>query len=243
VGINLFPDRKHCPFDCPYCEVFPFSTNAVFSAEQMEEDLRGTITSALEQNIPVMDICFSGNGEPTMSADFPRTLKLADDIRKEMVPAAKLVLITCGTGLLEQKTFTLLREAANDDGLALDIWLKLDAATRQWYERINRCAIPHEKLVNGIKEFASCAPVTIQTMLCEVDGTEPPPEEAAAWERLMLELSRGGKIRKIQIYGKARPSPDDPKTRALPAEYLDKRAAQLRQALNRPLFPLIEVYP
>ena len=230
VGINLFPGQKQCPFDCPYCEVFPFSTNAVFSLEQMEADLRAAIAAALEQNVAVKDICFSGNGEPSLSPDFPAALKLADTIRREMVSAAELVLITNGAGLLQPEIFSLLRDTA-----ALNIWLKLDAGTPQWYQKLNRTAIPFEKLIAKIKEFAASAPVTIQTMLCAVDGKGPPEEEAQAWENLTLELAAiaaaAGGIRKIQIYGKARPAPEDPKTTALPVEYLEERAASLRRAL------------
>jgi histidinol dehydrogenase len=248
VGINLFPDKKHCPFDCPYCEVFPFSTNAAFSLEQMEADLRAAIAAALEQNMPVKDICFSGNGEPSLSPDFPAALKQADNIRREMVPSAELVLITNGAGLLQPNIFSLLRDTA-----ALNIWLKLDAGTSDWYQKINRTAIPFEQLIAKIKEFAAFAPVTIQTMLCAVDGNSPSDEEAQAWETLTLELAAiaaaAGGIRKVQIYGKARPAPEDPKAQALPVEYLEKRAASLRRALAAANVraqipaPPVEVFP
>jgi histidinol dehydrogenase len=248
VGINLFPGQKECPFDCPYCEVFPFSTNAVFSLEQMEADLRAAIAAAPEQNVTVQDICFSGNGEPSLSSDFPAALKLADSIRREIVPAAELVLITNGAGLLQPEIFSLLRNTA-----ALNIWLKLDAGTPQWYQKMNRTAIPFEKLITKIKEFAASAPVTIQTMLCAVDGKGPPEEEARAWETLILELAAiaaaAGGTRKIQMYGKARPAPEDPKTTALPVEYLEERAASLRRAFaaanarSKIPVPPVEVYP
>jgi len=235
VGINLFPDQKSCPFDCPYCEVFPFSTNAHFSPEQMENDLRSVIADAVERNIPVKDICFSGNGEPSLSPDFPGALELAGRIRNELVPSAKLVLITNGAGLLDQKIFSLLVEASANH--ALDIWLKLDAGTSRWYQLINRAEIPHDKLIAKIKEFADLAPFTVQTMLCSIDGKAPPPDEAQAWENLVVELAAiaangTGKIRTVQIYGKARPSPDDPKAQELPVAYLEERAASLKQALG-----------
>ena len=35
MGINLFPDHKQCSFNCPYCEVFPFKTDSMFSLEGM----------------------------------------------------------------------------------------------------------------------------------------------------------------------------------------------------------------
>jgi histidinol dehydrogenase len=231
VGINLFPGEKSCPFDCPYCEVFPFYTKAVFSLGQMEEDLRRAITLAQGRNEPVMDICFSGNGEPTLSEYFPEALEVAVRIKAEMSPFSKLVLITNGAGLLQPDIFSLLRDAAP----TMDIWLKLDAGTPQWYQKMNRSAIPFDELMAKIKEFASCVPVTIQTMLCEIEGQAPSEDEARAWETLVLELYAAGKgkgrLRKVQIYGKARPSPDDPMACALPVEYLEERAASLRMAL------------
>ncbi|MCL2270901.1 MAG: hypothetical protein FWC24_06100 [Treponema sp.] len=235
VGINLFPDKKQCPFDCPYCEVFPFSTNAEFSLEQAENDLRSAVAAALKHNIPVKDICFSGNGEPSLSPAFPEALDLAGSIRSAMVPSAELVLITNGVGLLQPQLFSLLQNAAAGS-LALNIWLKLDAGTPLWYRKINRTAVPYEKLIEKVKEFAACAPVTIQTMLCAVDGETPPAEEAKALEMLILELAaiaaqKGGNIRKVQLYGKARPATEDPKAMTLPAAYLEDRAASLRLAL------------
>jgi histidinol dehydrogenase len=244
VGINLFPDKKSCPFDCPYCEVFPFSTKAAFSLEQMEGDLRSVIADAGEKNIQVKDICFSGNGEPSLSLDFPKALEMAGHIRGELVPSAELVLITNGAGLLDQKIFSLLVESAIGS-LTLDIWLKLDAGTHGWYQMINRAEIPHDKLVVKIKEFAALAPFTIQTMLCSVDGKAPPEEEAQTWENLVVELAviAAGGIRKIQIYGKARPSPDDPKARELPIAYLEERASSLKQALGVTTQIPIEIFP
>ncbi|MDR0486844.1 MAG: radical SAM protein [Treponema sp.] len=251
VGINLFPDKKQCPFDCPYCEVFPFSTNAVFSCGQMEADLRAAVASAREQNVPVRDICFSGNGEPSLSPDFPEALELAARLRRELVPGAELVLITNGAGLLQPHLFSLLRDAAAGPP-ALNIWLKLDAGTAGWYQKINRTAIPFETIIAKIKEFAAAAPVTVQTMICAVDGAGPPPEETRGREQLTLELAAtdGGRsngcsnLRKVQIYGKARPAPEDPKASPLSAEYLEEQAASLRRmfAAHTAVPPPVEVY-
>jgi len=248
VGINLYPDTKSCPFDCPYCEVFPFSTNAVFSPEQMERDLRAVIADVQERNIPVKDICFSGNGEPSLSPHFPAALQVAASKRSELVPSAELVLITNGAGLLQPPIFSLLQDAATGKA-ALNIWLKLDAGTPAWYQKINRSAIPFAERITPIKAFAACAPVTIQTMLCAVDGAAPPPEEAQAWETLVCELAAiakngtGGGIRTVQIYGKARPAPEDPIAEELPADYLEERAASLRRAFTaQGITTPVEVY-
>jgi len=248
VGINLFPDTKNCPFDCPYCEVFPFASDAAFLPEQMESDLRAAVAAALERNVAVRDICFSGNGEPSLSSALGEALERAGRVRTELAPSAELVLITNGAGLLQPRVFSLLAEVASGP-LALNIWLKLDAGTSGWYQQMNRAAIPFEKLITKIKEFAACAPVTLQTMLCAVDGSGPPDEEAQAWETLALELAviaangKSGGIRKVQIYGKARPAPEDPKAQTLPVDYLEARAASLRRAFTeKGIAAPVEVY-
>jgi histidinol dehydrogenase len=69
-------------------------------------------------------------------------------------------------------------------------------------------------------------------MHCSVNGGEPPPGDIAAWERLVVKAARGGKLRLVQIYGKARSSPHDPLCRALPLEALEVRADSLRRALS-----------
>ena len=246
VGINLFPDKKRCSFDCPYCEVFPFSGEAVFSAKQMEDDLKTSVASFLAKGIIVKDICFSGNGEPTMSKHFPEALERAAKVRFNLLADAKLVLITNGSGLFDDKLFALLADNACITP-GLDIWLKLDAGTPEWYEKMSRCDIPFEKLTEKIKAFAAVAPVTIQTMICAFDGKAPTPEEGEAWEKLVLELASGGNLRLVQIYGKARPSPEDPLNTALPVTFLEERAASLRRALADSLItytaPNVEVYP
>jgi histidinol dehydrogenase len=236
VGINLFPDHKVCSFDCPYCEVFPFDTNIQFSVEAMTETLRELLAEARAEPEEVRDICFSGNGEPTISRHFPAALEAAAQIRAELVPRAALVVITNGTGLLRDTTFERLRRAAAGPE-TLEVWLKLDAGTEDWYAQMNRSALSFDSLVAAIKAFARIAPFTIQTMICAINGTPPPPEEAAAWERLVLELAAFGGVTGVQIYGKARPSPGDPQAAPLPPPVLEERAASLRTALTGPRSP------
>ena len=256
VGINLFPDRKACSFDCPYCEVFPFNAGqsspfpgfSLHSLQLMEADLIEALAHAKEQNITVRDICFSGNGEPTQSPHFPSALEAAFRIRDSKVPGAELVLITNGTGLLNDKTFDLLRGAACGNTAAPDvqgagqdspaatgrlcIWLKLDAGTPDWYRAMSRSSIPFERLMEKIRAFVKCAPVTLQTMICAVNNRPPPPEEKRAWEALVAELaSSAAELGGVQIYGKARPAPEDPLAAPLPVTFLEARAASLRAVL------------
>jgi len=244
IGINLYPDKKNCQFNCPYCEVFPFSSNAVFSLEQMEADLRETIAAAHKQNIPIKDICFSGNGEPTLSHDFADALKSAENIRAETAASAELVIITNGTGLLQPEVFSFLANAAKNP--SLNIWLKVDAGTQEWYQKMNRCTLSFEELTQKKKEFVSCAKVTIQTMFCLINDEQPSNAEALAWESLVTTLAankKDGGVRKVQLYGKARSAPEDPLACELPADYLEKRAASLRRLFaEKDITTPVEIY-
>ncbi|MDR2485699.1 MAG: radical SAM protein [Treponema sp.] len=259
MGINLFPDHKRCSFDCPYCEVFPFKTNSRFSPELMEKQLLQELSQAAAQGLTVKDICFSGNGEPTISPYFSDALERASLIRDTWSPEADLVVITNGTGLLEGRLFDTLGHAAAGP-MGLKIWLKLDAGTEDWYREMNRSQVPYRSLMNAIRDLAGSAPVTIQTMLCQVKGKPPSQAEASAWEKLVVELSRiraagepvkkdatGNRIpgiRDIHLYGKARPAAEDPAAAALPLSYLETRALSLKKVLeDAGLNPAVQVFP
>jgi len=265
IGINLFPDKKKCQFDCPYCEVFPFSNpenRAIFSLKQMETELRAAIIYAQEQKIPIKDLCFSGNGEPTLSPYFPKALILAEKIRQETFDVSetlvvsetlavsdasvKIVVITNGAGFLDPQIFSLLKNAASAKkgfNSPIDIWLKLDAGTPEWYQKMNRTSLSFEKLYKNIKKFTDNAPVTIQTMICSINGEIPSETETAIWELSVCKLAEKGNVRKVQLYGKARPAPEDPLAEALDAEYLENRAASLRKKfINEKITIPVEVY-
>jgi histidinol dehydrogenase len=231
IGINLFPDKKRCSFDCPYCEIFPFATTAKFAVKTLRDDLAHAVDNARRRAVPIRDICFSGNGEPTLSPHFEKALEAARDIQKKAAPEAKLVVITCGAGLFHDEIFSRLQNDAASHGL--DVWLKLDAGAEAWYRAINRSAIPFDKLVAKIKEFVSVSPTTLQTMLCSIGGILPSDAEEAAWNALALELAKTGNIKQFQLYGKARPSVEDPFAQAAPASYLEKRAKTLEETLVR----------
>ncbi|MDR2782863.1 MAG: hypothetical protein LBB48_03325 [Treponema sp.] len=231
IGINLSPDKKVCFFDCPYCEIFPFTTTAQFSVKIMKDELIYAVNNAQCRAVRIQDMCFSGNGEPTLSPHFEKALEAVHDIQKKAAPEAKLVVITCGAGLLRDDVFSCLQNATNSYGL--DVWLKLDAGDEAWYRVINKSAIPFDSLIAKIKEFVRRSPMTLQTMLCSVRGTLPSDAEEDAWNALALELAQTGNVRQFQLYGKARPSAEDRFAEAAPASYLEKRAQTLKETLTR----------
>ncbi|HOT59332.1 MAG TPA: hypothetical protein PLJ83_06685, partial [Spirochaetales bacterium] len=53
IGIDLFPDAKHCSFNCPYCEVHPFRHDHTFSLEQLTSELDAILSSYAGTREPV----------------------------------------------------------------------------------------------------------------------------------------------------------------------------------------------
>ncbi len=244
LGVNLFPDAKLCSFDCPYCEVFPFSSRSRFSLGALERGLSSAIADAAARGLPVKDICFSGNGEPTLFPDFPAALSLAAEIGRSLVPDASLVAISNASTLSDAGLSDFLVGAAAsraDGGMGLDLWLKFDAATAAWYRRIDRCAIPLAFIFRGVDSFLSRAPATLQTMLCAIDGMTPPADESRAWLERLAEMARTGNVRRVHLYGKARPAPEDPKAERLPLDFLEDRASAARAVLAEAGYPGVPV--
>ena len=247
LGVNLFPDAKRCSFDCPYCEVFLPSATASSAAKggvpaprpfdpgELEAELDAFLDRQYEAGWapePVRDICLSGNGEPSLSPHLEAALDAiwrAKAGRPGLLGATELVIITNSTGFLAPCAAAVLERAVAEKGLA--VWAKLDGATSEAFRRMSRSSFELEEIVSGIASFASRSPVVLQTMLCAVGGAEPTEAEAAAYARLVARLLSGGaRIRAIQLYTQARPSPE-----GLTAPLSDERLAGLARLVLRSL--------
>jgi wyosine [tRNA(Phe)-imidazoG37] synthetase (radical SAM superfamily) len=211
IGINLFPDRKLCDFDCPYCEVFPFRGGESFSLARMTAELASYLDVRLPIEFPgerPRDIAFSGNGEPMLSPFFGAALAAALSIRAERrLESTKLVVITNATRLGDATLGPLLSRSVNVDGV--EVWAKLDAGSNERFRLVNRSQLSFDGILDGIKRFARNAPVTIQTMVARIAGRGFDERETLAYIRRLIDLRDGGaRLSGIQLYGKARPTVD-----------------------------------
>jgi histidinol dehydrogenase len=237
IGINLYPDKKCCNFDCKYCEVFPFSGSVRFSLETMKRGLREAIAAAVKRYTPIKDICFSGNGEPSLSSHFEEALLAVLEIRDEAALAVapnvapNVVVISNGAGLLRRDGFDFFK-ACSRPPYSVRFWIKLDAGSAGWYKKINDGVVDFEQLVSAIKEFSQESELVIQTMHCAVDGVPPSIEEMRSWAELVAEIAAPGNVKQAQIYGKSRQSFYDPLCTSLPLASLEERADILRAAFG-----------
>jgi wyosine [tRNA(Phe)-imidazoG37] synthetase (radical SAM superfamily) len=116
----------------------------------------------------------------------------------------KIVLITNGTGLDSADVQNGLRYFTSAD----EIWVKLDAGTKSYAEKVNRPQVTLEHIQANILALARNCPITIQSLFPSINGQEPPHDDVQEYARQLLALKNAGaKIALVQIYSATRPTP------------------------------------
>jgi wyosine [tRNA(Phe)-imidazoG37] synthetase (radical SAM superfamily) len=219
MGINMNPD-KFCNFDCVYCEV----NRNVPSAEReldvcvMATELEKTlllIHSGKIRQLPgynklspdllrLHHVAFSGDGEPTLCPNFAEAVQAVVHVRaRRFHPFFKVVLISNGTWLELPAVQEGLRYFTRED----EIWIKLDAGTQAYMDRVNRSEISLDKVMENTRQIGRKHPIIIQSLFPLIAGQEPPPEEIDQYIRRLGELKDdGAMISLVQIYSATRPT-------------------------------------
>ncbi len=154
------------------------------------------------QNKILKDIALSGDGEPTMAPEFLDVCKLLAKIQETSNIPFKTVLITNGT---------LLRKKSVQEGVALlsnkngDVWVKLDAGTEGYYQKVNVSKVSLKTIVENIIHLGQKFPITIQTLFFKIDGTGPSEEELNQYVSRLQEIKKAGvTIKEVQFHSIAR---------------------------------------
>lgn len=240
IGINLTPDRQ-CNFDCVYCEVNrdrPVRDREVDISVLLHEfDELLTMAKAGRmreipwlRNVPdelleLKEVAFSGDGEPTLCPKFRDALESVVQLRTQR-HLFKIVVITNTSGLDLPDVKRGLRTLSKHD----EIWVKLDAGTQFYMDRINRPGITLRQVLKNIREIAVRRSVVVQSLFPLLDGDEPPTEEIEKYVQRLQKLKQAGaQISLVQIYSAHRP-PHRPNCAHLPLKTLSDIARRVRRA-------------
>lgn len=236
IGVNLNPDGG-CNFDCPYCQVDrsgPRPQDApdldVICDELtriLEEARSGRLwTRPSFAKVPapgrhLVDVAFSGDGEPTASPLLPAAARAVRQVIERLAPGVPLRLITNATRLDVPSVRAAL--VAFDE-----VWCKLDAGDDQLFGLASASSLPLARVVDGILGLARERPVVLQTMLFTWEGAPPPAPSVDAYLRTLAALrDAGAGIARVQVYTVAR-RPSDPRVGPLPLPALEDVAARVR---------------
>jgi len=239
IGINLNPNNA-CNWRCIYCQVpdlkrgGPPPIDLARLQRELDEMLDAVVAGDfLAQRVPegqrrLVDIAFSGNGEPTSAAEFPQAVAIAAQAlaSRNLLPGVKLRLITNGS-LLDRRSVRAGIAALGAAGG--EVWLKVDAATDAGVARINGSRVRMASVARRLTLCAELCPTWVQTCLFAFDGKLPADDEISALADFL-----GGcrdSIRGVHLYGLARPSAqaEAPRLSAAPVAWLEGVAARLKQ--------------
>ena len=214
VGINLNVNNA-CNWACVYCQVPNLTRGGPPPVEldRLESELRDFLRAVtqgdfLARHVPpeaqrLMDLAFSGNGEPTSAPEFADAVECVGRVMREfkLPESVKLRLITNGS-LLFRPVVRL--GIARIGALNGEVWFKLDQATESGIERINGIRLTPEKVRESLLACAELAPTWVQTCYFAMDGQETDAAGRAAYLDLIASVRE--KIKGVHLYGLARPS-------------------------------------
>lgn len=240
VGINLNPNNA-CNWRCIYCQVPNLTRGGPppIDLALLEHELATLLDNIhsgqliINHQRPdtrlVVDVAFSGNGEPTSAAEFPAAVAIAQKVlaaRGLTAGQVKLRLITNGS-LLDRRTvqqgIALLGEASGE------VWFKLDSASPAGLAQINGARTSPQAIVRRLTRCITLAPTWVQTCFFLLDNQPPAETEIAAYLALLAPLA--AQLEGVHLYGLARPSlqKEAPRLGRMATSNLESIAQRMRQ--------------
>jgi wyosine [tRNA(Phe)-imidazoG37] synthetase (radical SAM superfamily) len=238
LGINLNPDRI-CNWACAYCQVS--RTDIAKRAQTVDEaaccaeisELLGSVADgsfldeAAHRSLPdhlrrVVDLSFSGDGEPTTAPAFGTIVDHVIAERQRLNLDLELVVLSNNSLVHRPEVAAALQRFAAAGGV---VHVKLDAGDEAGYLRVDRSAISWARCRENMVLTARLAPIVVQSLFCAIDRVFIDAAEAGAYAGLLSDLlDAGGSIVEVHLHTVARPPPFAD-VHGLPLRYLEAIAA------------------
>lgn len=214
VGINLNVNNA-CNWACLYCQVENLTRGGppAIDLDLLESELAGFLDDALhgdfmqcqvaESERRLVDVAFSGNGEPTSADEFPDAVKIVRRVLEQYGLAGKipLRLITNGSLLHRQRVQAGIQLIGETPG---EIWFKIDRASAAGIAEVNQVPGDADRVQRNLQLCCGLAPTWVQTCWFAIDGKAPDLAERDAYCALLAPLA--SELAGIHLYGLARPS-------------------------------------
>lgn len=237
VGINLNVNNA-CNWACIYCQVPGLTRGGppAVDLDLLEAELRGLLGEIvlgdyLQQHVPegarrLVDVAFSGNGEPTAAREFEAAVGRVAAVLAELLPGGGLPLRLISNGSLLHRP-EVQRGIAQLGACGGEVWFKLDRASPAGVRAVNGVRQRPERALEALSLCATLAPTWVQTCYFALDGALPSCEEQRAY--LTALSSVRDKIKGVHLYGVARPSmqPGAARLSAAPLSELERLAAEI----------------
>lgn len=238
VGINLNINNA-CNWRCIYCQVPNLTRGGPPAIElaQLKQELNSMMQALLhgdfmqryvaESDRRLMDIAFSGNGEPTTCKQFGEVLDIVAEVMQQydlIQQDVKVRLITNGSQMDKVEVQAWMKKLAQING---EVWFKIDAGNRAGFARINDIQMTPEAHIKRLKTCAALCPTLVQTCMFALDGIAPSEADIADYLALIKQVST--EIKGVHLYSVARPSyqPEAPRLGRLDEAWLNQMAERI----------------
>ena len=239
IGINLNVNNA-CNWACLYCQVDNLVRGGPppLDLDLLENELATFLADALhgdfmQRQVPesarrLMDVAFSGNGEPTSAPEFAAAVDRVGDVLGRFGLLGKLLLRLITNGSLMHRPEVVLGVRRIGE-LGGEVWFKLDRAEAAAIAEINGVPLTPEKVAGNLAHCAALAPTWVQTCWFALDGHAPDAAARAAYCDLLAPLAAS--LAGVHLYGLARPSrqPAAPRLARLPDEELAAFAEEIHK--------------
>lgn len=239
VGINLNVNNA-CNWRCIYCQVPNLTRGGppAIDLAQLKQELNSMMQALLhgdfmqryvaETDRRLMDIAFSGNGEPTTCKQFGEVLDIVAEVMQQydlIQQDVKVRLITNGSQMDKVEVQAWMKKLAQING---EVWFKIDAGNRAGFARINDIQMTPEAHIKRLKTCAALCPTLVQTCMFALDGIAPSEADIADYLALIKQVC--SEIKGVHLYSVARPSyqPEAPRLGRLDETWLNQMAERIR---------------
>ncbi|AOX99148.1 radical SAM protein [Jeongeupia sp. USM3] len=240
VGINLNPNNA-CNWRCVYCQVPDLKRGGPppVALAQLEAELTTMLDEIVHgdfmlRRVPegarrLNDVAFSGNGEPTMSPEFPAAVELVGRVlaRFGLAGRIRVVLITNGSQLYKPAVQAAVEAMA---GLGGEVWFKLDRAPHDGFSAVNQVQLKAASVRLHLAAAVARCSTWLQTCMFALDDVLPDEAMLSAYLDFLASLRRDGiTLQGVLLYGLARPSMQAEASRLspAPAEWMQALAARI----------------
>jgi pyruvate-formate lyase-activating enzyme len=239
VGVNLNVNNA-CNWACVYCQVEDLVRGGPPPVDVglLEAELSGFLEKALHgdfmaREVPdgarrLMDVAFSGNGEPTSAPEFAEAVLRVRTVIERHGLAGRLPLRLITNGSLLHRP-VVRRGIALIGGYAGEVWFKFDRAPAVEAAAVNGVTLDPARAIRNLAACAELAPTWVQTCWFAIDGQAPSAASREAYCAALNPLA--GRLAGVHLYGLARPSlqPAAGRLSRLSEPELASFAAQIRE--------------
>ncbi|MFW6140126.1 MAG: radical SAM protein [Acidobacteriota bacterium] len=207
LGVDIIP-FKICSLDCVYCQLGPTTEKTVEPKDYFsEQEILSQIKKKIESSSRIDYITFSGSGEPTLNSKIGVLIKKIKNFTD--IPVA---VLTNGSLLFKKE----VRDSIKQADLVVP---SLDAATQEFFEKINRphASLKIENVIEGLKIFRKEFKGRIWLEIILVKGMNDSESQVKALKKAIHEINPD----KVQLNTVIRP-PSEKFARPLSKKEMEK---------------------